>query len=56
MELLAGELVKLTEHSGLSPETVRRRLAVVLDNLSTHSPGALYEAYPAPEARQQRVT
>jgi DDE superfamily endonuclease len=23
---------------------------VVLDNLSTHSPGALYEAFPAPEA------
>jgi DDE superfamily endonuclease len=24
----------------------------VLDNLSTHSPGALYEAFPAPEARR----
>ncbi|MDP1753445.1 MAG: IS630 family transposase [Reyranella sp.] len=27
LELLAGEMVKLTEHSGLSRETVRRRLA-----------------------------
>ena len=27
-------------------------LRVVLDNLSTHSAGALYEAFPAPEARQ----
>jgi hypothetical protein len=25
---------------------------VVLDNLSTHSHGALYEAFPAPEARR----
>jgi transposase len=25
---------------------------VVLDNLSTHSPGALYDAFPAPEARR----
>jgi hypothetical protein len=25
---------------------------VVLDNLSTHSPGALYEAFPAQEARR----
>lgn len=25
---------------------------VVLDNLSTHSPGALYETFPAPEARR----
>jgi len=25
---------------------------VVLDNLSTHSPGALYEAFPAPEAHR----
>ena len=29
------------------PELIR----VVLDNLSTHSPGALYQAFPAPEAR-----
>ena len=29
-------------------ETIR----VVLDNLSTHSPGALYEAFPAPEAHR----
>src|SRR5216683_3597105 len=27
LELLAGEMVKLTEHGGLSRETVRRRLA-----------------------------
>jgi hypothetical protein len=27
-------------------------IRVVLDNLSTHSPGALYEAFPAPEARR----
>ena len=92
LELLAGEMVKLTEHAGLSRETVRRRLAendlkpwrtvkvtdrrtacdfaqcmrdlvdlhypkaerirVVLDNLSTHSPGALYETFPAPEAHR----
>lgn len=34
-------------------ETIR----VVLDNLSTHSPGALYEAFPAPEAHRvlQRI-
>jgi hypothetical protein len=29
-------------------ETIR----VVMDNLSTHSPGALYEAFPAPEAHR----
>jgi len=28
------------------------RVRVVLDNLSTHSPGALYEAFPAPEAHR----
>jgi transposase len=28
------------------------RIRVVLDNLSTHTPGALYEAFPAPEARR----
>jgi hypothetical protein len=27
-------------------------IRVVLDNLSTHSAGALYEAFPAPEARR----
>ena len=27
LELLAGEMVKLTEHDGLSRETIRRRLA-----------------------------
>ena len=28
------------------------RIRVVMDNLSTHSPGALYEAFPAPEAHR----
>src|ERR1700676_4234902 len=28
------------------------QIRVVLDNLSTHSAGALYEAFPAPQARQ----
>jgi len=28
------------------------QIRVVLDNLSTHSAGALYEAFPAPEARR----
>jgi transposase len=28
------------------------RIRVVLDNFSTHSPGALYEAFPAPEAHR----
>jgi transposase len=28
------------------------RMRVVLDNLSTHAPGSLYEAFPAPEARR----
>jgi transposase len=28
------------------------RIRVVLDNLSTHSAGALYEAFPAPDARR----
>ena len=28
------------------------QIRVVLDNLSTHSPGALYETFPAPEARR----
>ncbi|MFZ2078618.1 MAG: IS630 family transposase [Xanthobacteraceae bacterium] len=28
------------------------QVRVVLDNLSTHSPGALYEAFPAPEAHR----
>ena len=27
-------------------------IRVVLDNLSTHSPGALYEAFPAPQAHR----
>ena len=28
------------------------RIRVVLDNLSTHSPGALYQTFPADEARR----
>jgi hypothetical protein len=27
-------------------------IRVVMDNLSTHSAGALYDAFPAPEARR----
>jgi hypothetical protein len=27
-------------------------IRVVMDNLSTHTPGALYEAFPAPEAHR----
>ena len=27
-------------------------IRVVMDNLSTHNPGALYEAFPAPEAHR----
>jgi transposase len=95
LELLADELVRITEHDSICRETVRRRLAendlkpwrkdmwcipqvdgqfaaraacmrdltdvhfpkasrirVVLDNLSTHSAGALYHAFPADEARR----
>jgi transposase len=29
-----------------------KRIRVVLDNLSTHTPGSLYEAFPAPEAHR----
>ena len=29
-----------------------RRIRVVQDNLSTHTPGSLYEAFPAPEAHR----
>ncbi len=28
------------------------KIRVVLDNLSTHSPGTLYQTFPAPEARR----
>jgi len=28
------------------------QIRVVMDNLSTHTAGALYEAFPAPEARR----
>jgi hypothetical protein len=28
------------------------KIRVVMDNLSTHSPSALYQAFPAPEARR----
>ena len=30
----------------------RPRIRVVMDNLSTHTPGALYETFPAPEAHR----
>ena len=65
LELLAGAMVKLTDHDSLSRETVRRRLAenhldfpeaerirVVLDNLSTHTAAALYAGFPPAEARR----
>ena len=29
------------------------RIRIVLDNLSTHSAGALYQAFPAEEARRE---
>lgn len=29
-----------------------KKIRVVLDNLSTHSPSALYQTFPAPEARR----
>src|SRR5215212_4391316 len=35
---------------GLYPQA--ERIRVVLDNLSTHRPGSLYEAFPAPEAHR----
>ena len=56
--------VKVTEHraardfAGCMRELVdihypqAEQIRVVLDNLSTHSAGALYEAFPAPEARR----
>ena len=34
------------------PYPKAERIRVVLDNLSTHSPGALYETFPAPEAHR----
>ena len=43
--------------SGLCLFTKRREIRVVLDNLSTHTVGALYETFPAPEAHRivQRI-
>ena len=38
----------LVDHHYPQAELIR----VVLDNLSTHSPGALYEAFPAPDAHR----
>jgi DDE superfamily endonuclease len=38
--------------SGRASLSQGRADPVVLDNLSTHSPGALYEAFPAPEAHR----
>jgi hypothetical protein len=29
-----------------------RKIVLVLDNLSTHKPASLYEAFPAPEVRR----
>jgi transposase len=56
LELLAGEMVQLTEHDGLSRETVRRRLAE--DDLKPWLrkmwciPQVDGEAFPAPEAHR----
>jgi transposase len=56
--------VKVTEHKGNADFAECMRdlvdvhfptagvIRVVLDNLSTHRPGALYNAFPAPEARR----
>ena len=38
--------------SSTSTSQTPRKSAVVLDNLSTHSAGALYQTFPAPEARR----
>mgnify|MGYP000246355161 CR=1 FL=1 len=35
-----------------APSTLSERIRLVLDNLSTHSAGALYQAFPADEARR----
>jgi hypothetical protein len=50
-------MVRLTVHTSLSDETVRRRLGemrlrVVLDNLSAHSASALYQRFAPAEARR----
>src|SRR5260370_20747 len=64
LELLAGETVKITDQRTARDFAECRRdlvdlhypkaeqIRVVLDNLSTHSAGALYEAFPAPEAHR----
>ena len=56
--------VKVTEHRTARDFAVRMRdladihypnaepIRVVMDNLSTHNPGALYETFPAPEAHR----
>jgi hypothetical protein len=31
------------------------RIRVMMDNLSTHTSGALYEAFPAPEAHREEL-
>jgi hypothetical protein len=32
-----------------------RKIRVVMDNLSTHTAGALYEIFPAPEAHRRVI-
>jgi transposase len=52
--LLAGAMVRMAEHEGLSREHYPHadQIRVVMDNLSTHTVGALYEAFPAAEAHR----
>ncbi len=40
------------QHQPTDPCTTLACIRVVQDNLSTHTPGALYEAFPAPEAHR----
>ena len=41
-----------TKEEGSSDYPKAEVIRVVMDNLSTHSSGALYEAFPAPEAHR----
>ena len=41
-----------TEGAGQNPGPNAERMRVVLDSVSTHSPGALYQALPGCEARR----
>jgi len=56
LRLLADKLVELEIVDGISHETVRQtdveRIVLVMDNLNTHTPGSLYEAFAPTEARR----